>query len=40
MRKLYQEMILKRQEIKTDNGDQPVQIKGLSRTKEAAVAAV
>jgi hypothetical protein len=40
MRKLYNEMILKQQEIKTDNGDKPVQIKGLSRNKEAAVVSV
>jgi len=26
MRKLYQEMVLKQQEIKSDNGDKPVQI--------------
>jgi uncharacterized radical SAM superfamily Fe-S cluster-containing enzyme len=40
MRKLYQEMILKQQSLKTDNGDKPVQIKGLERKKEAAVATV
>jgi len=40
MRKLYQEMILKQQSIKTDNGDKPVQIKGLERKKEAVVATV
>ncbi len=41
MRKLYNEMILKQQEIKTeDNGDKPVQIQGLSRKKDLAVAAV
>jgi hypothetical protein len=34
MRKLYQEMVLKQSQIKTDNGDKPVQIKGLSRKKE------
>jgi hypothetical protein len=39
MRKLYNEMILKQQEIKTDNGDKPVQIKGLSRKKEEAALA-
>ena len=38
MRKLYQEMVLKQQEIKSDNGDKPVQIKGLSRKKDVAVA--
>ena len=37
MRKLYQEMVLKQQEIKSDNGDKPVQIQGLSRKKELAV---
>jgi len=36
MRKLYQEMVLKQQQIKTDNGDKPVQIQSLSRKKEAA----
>ncbi|HEU5239894.1 MAG TPA: hypothetical protein VFU37_22365, partial [Pyrinomonadaceae bacterium] len=40
MRKLYQEMVLKRQEIKTDNGDKPVQIQGLGRKKDVAVASV
>src|SRR5499427_7680354 len=40
MRKLYQEMVLKQQEIKTDNGDKPVQIQGLGRKKEVAVASV
>ncbi len=41
MRKLYQEMVLTRQEIKTaDNGDKPVQIKGLGRKKDVAVASV
>ena len=40
MRKLYNDMVLKQQSIKTDNGDKPVQIKGLSRNKEAAVASV
>ena len=39
MRKLYQEMVLKRQEIKTDNGDKPVQIQGLGK-KEVVVASV
>jgi len=38
MRKLYQEMVLKKQQLKTDNGDKPVQIKGLSRRKEEAIA--
>ena len=37
MRKLYQEMVLKQQEIKSDNGDKPVQIQSLSRKKELAV---
>jgi len=40
MRKMYQDIVLKRQEIKTDNGDKPVQIKGLSGKKEAAVASL
>ena len=40
MRKLYQEMVLKRQEITTDNGDKPVQIQGLGRKKDIAVASV
>src|SRR5256714_7270215 len=40
MRKLYNEMVLKQQEIKTDNGDKPVQIQGLGRKKEVAVASV
>ncbi len=41
MRKLYNDMVLKKQEIKTGNGDKPVQIKGLSRAsnKETAVSA-
>src|SRR4030081_2722531 len=38
MRKLYNEMVLKQQEIKSDNGDKPVQIQGLSRKKDVAVA--
>jgi hypothetical protein len=37
MRKLYQEMVLKQQEITSDNGDKPVQIQGLSRKKDLAV---
>src|SRR6266850_1483614 len=37
MRKLYQEMVLKQQQIKTDKGDKPVQIQGLSRKKELEV---
>src|SRR6266852_4205942 len=37
MRKLYQEMVLKQQQIKTDNGDKPVQIQGLSRKKDLEV---
>jgi hypothetical protein len=36
MRRLYQEMVLKQQAIKTDNGDKPVQIQGLGRKKELA----
>ena len=40
MRKLYHEMVLKQQDIKTDNGDKPVQIQGLGRKKEAALASV
>src|SRR2546427_4363025 len=37
MRKLYQEMVLKQQQLKTDNGDKPVQIQGLSSRKELTV---
>ena len=37
MRKLYQEMVLKQADIKVDS---PVQIKGLSRKKEAEAAPV
>jgi hypothetical protein len=40
MRKLYQEMVMKQQQIKTDNGDKPVQIKGLNGKKSAAVVTV
>src|SRR3989441_3694211 len=40
MRKLYQEMVLKQQDIKSDNGDKPVQIQGLGRKKEAAAVAL
>src|SRR5437764_5122963 len=40
MRKLYHEMVLKQQQIKSDNGDKPVQIQGLGRTKEAAAVAL
>jgi 7,8-dihydro-6-hydroxymethylpterin dimethyltransferase len=40
MRKLYQEMVLKQQQLKTDNGDRPIQIQGLSSRKEVAVASV
>jgi len=40
MRKLYQEMVLKQQQIKSGNGDKPVQIQGLGRKKEAAVVAL
>jgi hypothetical protein len=40
MRKLYQDMVLKQQQLTTDNGDKPVQIQGLSSRKEAAVVSV
>ena len=40
MRKLYQEMVLKKQEIKTGDGDKPVQIKGLGRSKQQTAASV
>src|SRR6185437_14894648 len=40
MRKLYQEMVMKQQQINTDNGDKPVQIQGLSSKKTAAVVTV
>jgi hypothetical protein len=40
MRKLYQEMVMKQQQIQTDNGDKPVQIQGLNGKKSAAVVAV
>src|SRR5437588_725672 len=40
MRKLYHEMVLKQQQIKSDNGDKPVQIQGLGRKKEAAAVAL
>jgi len=40
MRKLYQEMVMKQQQITTDNGDKPVQIKGLNGKKSAAVVTV
>ena len=41
MRKLYQELVLKQQEIKTDNAaDKPVQIQSLSRSKPAATVSV
>jgi len=40
MRKLYHEMVLKQQQIKSDNGDKPVQIQGLGRKRDAAVVAV
>ena len=40
MRKLYNEMVLKQQEIKSDNGDKPVQIQSLSRKKEVATVSV
>jgi hypothetical protein len=37
MRKLYQQMVLEKQDIK---GDKPVQIQGLSRSKKTTVASV
>ena len=38
MRKLYNEMVLKQQQITTENnGEKPVQIQGLSRKKELEV---
>src|SRR5438552_1759798 len=40
MRKLYQDMVLKQQQIKTDNGDKPVQIQGIGRKKETALVSV
>ncbi len=40
MRKLYQEMVMKQQQIKTDNGDKPVQIQSLNGKKSAALVAV
>jgi len=41
MRKLYQDMILKQQQLtKADNGDKPVQIQGLNGKKSAAVVTV
>jgi hypothetical protein len=40
MRKLYQEMVLKQQQIHSDNGDKPVQIQGLNGKKSAAVVTV
>ena len=40
MRKLYQEMVLKQQEIKTDSSEKPVQIQSLSRTKPVATVSV
>ncbi len=41
MRKLYQDMVLKQQQItKADNGDKPVQIQGLNGKKSAAVVTV
>jgi len=39
MRKLYQEMVLKKQ-LDTKESDKPVQIKGLSRAKEEKAEAV
>ena len=39
MRKLYQEMVLKKQ-LDTKEADKPVQIKGLSRKKEEPAEAV
>jgi uncharacterized radical SAM superfamily Fe-S cluster-containing enzyme len=40
MRKLYQEMVMKQQQIQTDNGDKPVQIQGLNGKKSVAVVTV
>jgi hypothetical protein len=40
MRKLYQEMVLKTQQLDTKEADKPVQIKGLSRRKEELAEAV
>jgi hypothetical protein len=40
MRKLYQEMVLKTQQLDTKEADKPVQIKGLSRRKEEPAEAV
>jgi hypothetical protein len=41
MRKLYQDMVMKQQQITTaDNGDKPVQIQGLGSKKNAAVVTV
>ena len=40
MRKLYQDMVLKQQQLKSDNGDKPVQIQGLNGSKNAAVVTV
>ena len=38
MRKMYQEMVLKKQ-LKTTEADKPVQIKGLTRKKEESAEA-
>ncbi|HEV8587722.1 MAG TPA: hypothetical protein VGQ72_02515, partial [Pyrinomonadaceae bacterium] len=40
MRKMYNDMVLKQQQITTDNGDKPVQIQGLNGKKSAAVVTV
>ncbi len=41
MRKLYNQMVLQKQELtKGNNGDKPVQIKGLSRSKDTTTASV
>jgi len=40
MRKLYQEMVLKTQQLDTKEADKPVQIKGLSRRREEPVEVV
>ena len=40
MRKMYNEMVLKQQQITTGNGDKPVQIQGLNGKKTAAVVTV
>jgi hypothetical protein len=34
MRKLYQDMVLKKQQLDTKDADKPVQIQGLSRQRK------